>query len=91
MKYICVEGFLSVFIYEVCRMAELSPIRGKAADEVSVVLSLYTSLRLRGFKSVGEKRFTLPMGCFHSLLEGGRTRSASGMCANTRNPDHVMA
>lgn len=42
-------------------------------------------------ESVGERRSTLPTGCFHSSLRGGRTSSALGMCVDTQNSDHVMA
>lgn len=34
---------------------------------------------------------TLPVDCFHSPREGGRTSSASGMFVDTHSPDHVMA
>lgn len=97
MKHICVEGLFSVFCNRlgICRvlhfrLSELNSLMRYPSFSVFVQYLSYLSSVWCG-ESVGERRFTLPVGCFPSPLEGGRTHSALGMCVDTHYPDHVMA
>lgn len=91
MKYICVERYLSVCVQQGVRR-----VTGFCSFEIYWLVkypssSAFSQLLVLCGESTGERRFTLPRGCFHSPLEVDRTSSALGMCADTHNPDHVMA
>ena len=83
MKYICVQAFS-----EIWRIRQVKDFRLWELNWLMRNLSSHVFSPTLGClvwrKWWRKERFTLPRGCFHSPLEGGRTSSALGMCVDTQ-------